>query len=49
MVRLASVCGEEPCVTTQGTALKQIILNHVVHGFSSFRLNRFSSVPSFLK
>ena len=49
MVRLGSVCGEEPCVTTQRTAVKQIILNHVVHGFSSSLLNRFSSVPSFLK
>ena len=36
-------------MTTQRTAVKQIILNHVVHGFSSFLLNRFSSVPSFLK
>ena len=35
-------------MTTQGTAVKQIILNHVVHGFSSFRLNRFPFPPLFL-
>ena len=47
VVRLVDVCGEEPCVTTQRTVVKQITLNNVVHDFSSFRLNRFSFFPLF--